>query len=350
MTLGNISGLALLLALVLQLEGCYYLQAARGQLELLQHRRPIVEVIDDVETSPQLRERLHLVGDARQFAVDVLLLPDNDSYGSYVDLGRDYVVWNVVAAPEFSLQPKQWCYPVAGCVAYRGYFSEASAKRLAAKLEAKGFDVMVGGVPAYSTLGRFADPVLNTMMRWSDDELVATLFHELAHQKVYVKDDSQFNESFSTVVAETGIERWRKNRGEFAEPGRRAGKLAEYNALRATAIAARGKLEALYASGLGETAMRHRKQEILSELASDLARLADDPELPDRMFGGRLNNARLGLLTVYSGRVSAFNMLLKTCQYGLSCFYEKVETLADMSKASRDERLDLLAAGEYPDI
>jgi predicted aminopeptidase len=239
-----------------------------------------------------------------------LSLPDNDSYRSYADLERDFVVWNVVAAPEFSLEPKQWCYPVAGCVAYRGYFAEESARKMASKLESQGFDVMVGGVPAYSTLGRFADPVLNTMMHWSDDDLVATLFHELAHQVVYVKDDSQFNESFATTVAQTGLERWREYRGEGGLPeswhGRRRVS-AEFVAL---AISARENLETLYASGLDESAMRERKQAILQDLANDAKNIADRQDAVANPFAGTLNNARLALISVYEGRVTAFESLL----------------------------------------
>jgi predicted aminopeptidase len=280
--------IAVLIASALLLEGCYYFQAARGQMELLHRRQPIDELVTDNSIPLELRERLVLVNDARQFAVDALSLPDNDSYRSYADLERDFVVWNVVAAPEFSLEPKQWCYPVAGCVAYRGYFAEESARKLASKLESQGFDVMVGGVSAYSTLGRFADPVLNTMMRWNDDDLVETLFHELAHQLVYVKDDSQFNESFATTVAQTGLERWREHDGEggLSESWqRRRRESAEFVAL---AISAREELETLYASGLDESTMREQKQEILHDLANDTKIIADRQDAVANPFGGTL--------------------------------------------------------------
>ena len=149
----------------------------------------------------------------RDFASHELALPDNGSYRSYADVGRPYVVWNVVAAPEFSVEPKRWCYPVVGCVAYRGYFVEDRARRFAAGLPAKGFDVMVGGVAAYSTLGHFDDPILNTMMGWNDVELAAIIFHELTHQLLYVPNDASFNEALATTVEDEGVRRWLKQQG-----------------------------------------------------------------------------------------------------------------------------------------
>lgn len=332
--------IAMLLVAVLLLEGCYYFQAARGQLDLMHRRRPINEVITDSSTPAELRERLSLVNDARQFAIDTLLLPDNESYRSYADLERDFVVWNVVAAAEFSIDPKQWCYPVAGCVAYRGYFAEESARKLAAKLEAQGYDVMVGGVPAYSTLGRFADPVLNTMMRWSDDDLVAMLFHELAHQVVYVKDDSQFNESFATTVADTGLARWHKHRGYGEQTGVRQERRIASEAMLALAVSTRQELESLYASGLDPTMMRDRKQDLLHNLVTEAGRLTDSSETAGNPFVGTLNNARLALISVYEGRVAAFETLLQKCNDDLGCFYREAASLAEIDKAKRDAQLD----------
>src|SRR5438876_7211762 len=193
------------------LSGCatpYLLQAASGEWQLLHRRVPIDSLLADPRTPPALRGHLEEVRAAREFASRELHLPDNASYRSYADIGRPYVVWNVVAAPEFSAEPKRWCFPVAGCVAYRGYFHERRAREFAAALAVRGFDVAVDGVPAYSTLGRFADPVLSSMLRYGDDELAATIFHELAHQLLYVRDDSQFNEAFASTVEDEGLERW----------------------------------------------------------------------------------------------------------------------------------------------
>ncbi len=200
---------ALIVALIAASSGgCYLLQSVQGQLSLMSKREPITRVIDQPSTPPTLRAQLEAVSSIRDFASRELGLPDNGSYRSYADVGRRYVVWNVVAAPEFSVDAKEWCYPIVGCVAYRGYFVEARARRFAARLGGRGFDVMVGGVAAYSTLGHFNDPVLNTMMGWNDVELASIIFHELTHQLLYVPNDSSFNEALATTVEEEGVRRW----------------------------------------------------------------------------------------------------------------------------------------------
>ena len=179
----------------------------------LSKREPIGRVIDDPSTPPALRAKLQEVTEIRDFASRDLSLPDNGSYRSYADVGRPYVVWNVVAAPEFSLNPRRWCYPIVGCVAYRGYFHETKARSYAAKLRGEGLDVSVGGVAAYSTLGHFSDPILNTMMGWDDVELASIVFHELTHQLLYARNDSSFNEALATTVEEEGVRRWLLHQG-----------------------------------------------------------------------------------------------------------------------------------------
>ncbi len=339
---------ALLLVSLIVLEGCYYVQAARGQFDLMRRRRPVEEVIADATSSEHLRQRLIVVRDARQFAIDELLLPDNGSYRNYADLERDYVVWNVIAAPEFSLDPKLWCYPVAGCVAYRGYFSEASARKLADDLALQGFDVLVGGVAAYSTLGRFADPVLNTMMRWDDTDLVATLFHELAHQKLYIKGDTGFNESFATTVADAGLRRWLAARGKPDELDARDKRRVQYEAVLQLAVTARGKLEALYASELDTVAMRDAKRQVFEALERDAVRYDGSSNGVHSWFGGALNNALLVSLGLYEGRVAAFKAILNDCADDLSCFYVRAAKLADMKSHDRDAELDRIAARSGP--
>jgi predicted aminopeptidase len=338
----------LLLVSLMVLEGCYYVQAARGQFDLMKRRRPVEEVIADASSPEQLRERLVMVREARQFAVDELLLPDNDSYRSYADLERDYVVWNVIAAPEFSLDPTLWCYPVAGCVAYRGYFAEASARELADDLASQGFDVLVGGVSAYSTLGRFADPVLNTMMRWDDTDLVATLFHELAHQKLYVKDDAGFNESFATTVADAGLQRWLSRQGESEELVERDRRRADYEAVLQLAMAARQKLETLYASGLDREAMRAEKRVIFEALAGDAGKYEGKANAAGNWLGGKLNNAHLVSIGLYEGQVAAFQAILNDCADNLSCFYARAGKLAEMKSDQRGAELDRLAERREP--
>jgi len=322
----------LFLLLILQTEGCYYMQAARGHINVMNRRRPVDEVIQDVDSPDALKERLGVVKEAREFSISELQLPDNESYRTYADLERDFVVWNVFAAPEFSLQAKTWCYPVAGCVGYRGYFSKEDAERRAEKLKRDEFDVVVGGVSAYSTLGRFSDPVLNTMMRWSDLELVAVLFHELAHQQLYVKDDSEFNESFASAVEEIGVERWLGSRGEMD-------RLQEYRSSREFrrqlmkhVQSARDDLENLYQSEAGENEKRRLKQAILDELREAVGREVNGN---DRRSPGwlrsPLNNASLIPLSLYQGRLDEFRDLLAACDGDLRCFYERAEALAEQS-------------------
>jgi len=312
------------------LSGCYYVQAARGQLELLRAREPIAEVVTADDTSPELARRLQVIEAARAFSVESLDLPDNDSYRSYADVGRDYVVWNVFAAPEFSLDPKRWCYPVAGCVAYRGYFDESKARDKAAELAARGFDVAVAGVPAYSTLGRFDDPVLNTMLRWDDVDLVAMLFHELAHQELYVKGDTGFNESFATFVEQIGIERWLSARGQAAE-------LEDYRARRQLrsrlmdiVTAAHPGLQELYASSLAAHEMRREKLLRFDQLAAALRAeiTSSGGQVPAWLEGG-LNNARLASLTLYESRLPEFRELYRACDEDLGCFYAAARRHAD---------------------
>ena len=177
-------------------------------------------MLADPKATPELKKRLESVRAAREFAARELGLPNNKSYTSYVDLKREYVVWSVVATPEFSVAPREWCFPIVGCVEYRGYFKEAKAEEFAATLRTQGFDAMVGGVPAYSTLGKFNDPILSTMLGYGDDELASILFHELSHQVVYIPDDSSFNEAFAVTVEREGLARWLKYRGREADLGK----------------------------------------------------------------------------------------------------------------------------------
>jgi predicted aminopeptidase len=335
-----VASLVLVFAL---LEGCYYMQAFSGQMEVLRKRRPVAEVIADDSTDEDLRERLKMVQDARQFAVDELLLPENGSYRSYTDLERDFVVWNVFAAPEFSLTPRQWCYPVAGCVAYRGYFAKEKATGKARKLEKDGYDVFVGGVTAYSTLGRFDDPVLNTMMNWSDTNLVQTLFHELAHQKLYVSGDTAFNESFATAVAGVGIERWRLHNNLQQEPEEEDRTDALVEAVQQRAARTRKDLEAVYSSDMDVAEMRSRKKEILDALSEDAQAMIDVSGLPvQNWLTPPLNNARLASSGVYESNLPAFRILLDDCANDLACFYEKSSELAELDFDQRQEQLTRL--------
>jgi predicted aminopeptidase len=320
-----------LLFLCVPLTGCYYMQAASGQWEVMRKREPIDEVIEDTKTSPELAARLRLLDEARDFSVEILGLPNNKSYRTYADLERDYVVWNVFAAPEFSLTPKQWCFPVAGCVSYRGYFSKDDALRASKRLSDDGFDVAVGGVAAYSTLGKFNDPILSTMMRWDDIDLIAVLFHELAHQVVYVKDDSAFNESFATAVAEIGVKLWLEICGEEEKMADYiAGRELQQSLLGLVAVA-RSDLEAVYTSDIDVMAMRAQKRERLQILAEDVAaRIQRSGRDGSGWLSGELNNARLISMVLYEGRLPLFRALYSKCEKNLQCFYAAAKKLGAM--------------------
>jgi len=321
------------------LGGCYLLESARGQLELNRARVPIAQLVAAPSTPAPLRARLELVGRLRDFASHELGLPDNQSYRSYADIGRPFVVWNVFAAPEFSVAPKTWCFPVAGCVAYRGYFREARARDFALGLELKGFDVAVDGVPAYSTLGHFADPVLSTMIGWDETELAGLLFHELAHQRLYVAGDTAFNEAFASVVEEEGVRRWLAAAGRPAELAgfeAREGRFARVVALLA---AGRERLRRLYAEPLPAAAMRERKVAELEAIRAEFR--AAGPALAGyaRLFGADLNNATLASVGAYQDCAPGFRAELAAAGGDLVRFYAAVRALAKRPVAERHARL-----------
>lgn len=338
MALYRIARLLTIAAAALPLTGCYLMQAAGGQMAIAAKREPIAKVLADSGTPAALRARLEYVAAARDFASRELGLPDNDSYRSYADLGRPYVVWNVFAAPEFSVEPRRWCFPIAGCVVYRGYFNEEAAQRYARRLRRRGDDAAVGGVAAYSTLGHFKDPVLNTMLGWSDAQLAATLFHELAHQVVYVPGDSEFNESFATVVEEAGLERWlaaRQRAQDLATWREQRERQSQFIGL---LLAARSKLHELYASALPDDEKRSRKQYEFGELKLDYARLRQQwngYSGYDRWFDRTLSNAHLVSAATYYGCVPGLQRLLSEAGGDLQRFYGEAKRLARLSKDAR---------------
>jgi predicted aminopeptidase len=290
-----------------------------------------------------VHEHLTQVRAAREFASRELGLPDNDSYRSYADIGRPYVVWNVVAAPEFSVEPHRWCFPVAGCVAYRGYFHEQSARDFALSMESQGFDVAVGGVPAYSTLGKFADPVLSSMLRYGDDELAATIFHELAHQLLYVRDDSEFNEAFATTVEDAGLERWLAHQGAAARMQAFRDEQRREQEFVALFAATRARLKQLYASGLPREEMAVKKAEIFAQLVSDIRareRLAGVTyPLYEQWISAGLNNAHLASVATYYDCVPGFTRLLEQEDNDLPRFYAAARELAQLPREERHARL-----------
>jgi predicted aminopeptidase len=325
------------------------MHAATGQWHVLHARVPIEKLLTDPSTPPELRARLTEVRAARDFASQELGLPDNKSYRTYADIHRPYVVWNVVAAPEFSLKPQRWCFPVAGCVAYRGYFQEHKARDFALELETRGFDVTVNGVPAYSTLGKFDDPVLSSMMRYGDDVLAATIFHELAHQLLYVRDDSAFNEAFATTVEDAGLERWLAHQGEPRRMQNFRAEQADEQAFVDMLSHYRAELVILYASGVPPVQMRAQKAAILQRLAAEIRALertegTGSPYYESWLARG-LNNARLASVATYFDCVPGFRRLLDESGGDLRRFYAAARELSREPRATRHARL-CTSAGE----
>jgi predicted aminopeptidase len=308
-------------ALALVLSGCatlsYYGQAIGGHLDVMAAARPVDAWLADPATPAELRQRLELAERIRTFASRELGLPNNGSYRSYAALGRRYVVWNVFAAPAFSVEPRKECFPLTGCVGYRGFFSESDARRTAERLKAEGNDVYVGGVPAYSTLGWFDDPLLSTFINYPESQLARLIFHELAHQMVYKPSDTTFNESFAVTVEEEGVRRWLQAQGEGAELEAFRAAQARRQRFAERVKETREKLAAAYAEGGGNAALLARKKEIWEALRADYPGIV--PQEP--------NNAFLGSVALYNELVPEFEALLRQSP-SLEAFYAKVRELA----------------------
>jgi predicted aminopeptidase len=323
--------------------GCaapYYWQAIGGQIELLRKREPIEEVIADPTIDPKLKTTLARVETMRRFAVDELLLPSNDSYTTYVALDRAYVVWNVVATPEFSVDPRRWCFPFAGCVAYRGYFDKGGADRFAAKLAEDGLDTYSGGSTAYSTLGYFDDPVLSTMVAGGDQYVASLLFHELAHQRLYVKSDSEFSEAFAMVVEEVGTERWLSVHGTAADLQRYRTRRHRREQFGELVSAQQARLRALYATGAPPEQLRADKQRAFETLRREYEALKTTwggSTDYDAWFAQPLNNAALASVATYTRWLPAMRARLDAV--GLRAFYADAAAIAELDAAQRAERL-----------
>ena len=329
----------------MSLSGCatlgWYGQAARGQLEIMSKRQDIAGLIEHPDTDPALAERLELALEIRAFAAAELDLPDSRSYTRFADLGREAAVWNVIATPRFDMTPKTWCYPLVGCLAYRGFFRQARAEALAERLREEGYNAGVFPVSAYSTLGWFADPVLNTMLNRSDARLAALIFHELAHEKLFVRGDTQFSEGYAVAVERIGVERWLESRGEVEalESWRRDEALQARFTERL--LATRDALIEIYASGHSEAEMLADREHAFGQLRASLEEL--DRAAGDRRFsrwGEReLNNSHLALVATYEASVSGFLQLYKDCEQDLACFHARSAELAESDEATRREVL-----------
>lgn len=342
-------GVILLLLAACCLGGCssvgYYGQAVAGEVSLLVHRRSIDKVIADPATSPALRHKLEVAKAVRRYAGD-LGLTVGMSYSTYEDIGRSSVVWNVFASPQFSLTPRLFCYPIAGCVSYRGYFSKAAAQRFASQLREQGLDVYVGGVAAYSTLGWFNDPILSTFVNRSDADLAALLFHELAHKTLYVKGDTRFNESYANTVEQVALKRWLVSLGKpkayAAYEAERDREQQVIDLIEATNT----QLKALYASDVTPDEMRRAKQ-------ADIERLRERYYELRATWGGHddfatwmktdINNAKLGSIATYNDWVSGFKTLLAHQGGNLRKFLASVKVLANEPRAQRDTKLAALS-------
>ncbi len=337
------------------LAGCadtrYYWQSVSGHLQLMQASRPVEAWLADPQVPAALRQRLELARRMRAFAVTELALPDNASYHRYADLQRKAVVWNVVAAPPFSLTLKNWCFPVLGCVSYRGYFDEAEARRLAAQLQSEGLEVSVYGVPAYSTLGWMnwagGDPLLNTFIHYPEGELARLLFHELAHQVLYARDDTMFNESFATAVERLGGALWLQREASAEARAQYADLDTRRRAFRALTLATRSRLQQLYAQsgGLPDAEMRARKHSVMQAFRDDYAQLK-------QQWGGfagydawvaNANNASLGAQAAYDELVPQFEALFAREGRNWGAFYHAVQRIADLPSGERQQVLKSLS-------
>ncbi len=334
--------------LALGLTGCaelaYYRQSALGQMDIVSRRQAIDDLLADDSRNTELRARLTRVGEIRGFARRVLALPAAGSFTYYADLGRDYALMALYAAPEFSVELKTWCYPVAGCVAYRGYFDRAMLAREAGRLRAAGYDVFVAPVPAYSTLGWFDDPLLNTVIDWPDAQLAGLIFHELAHARVYVPGDTAFNESFATAVEQAGVELWLAHRGDDAGLAVYRRARQRQAGLAQLAQRSRARLQRLYASDLPPAAMRAAKRRILEDSRHALQALWGGQRVPETDRQALTNNAGLGSLAVYHGYVEAFRAMLERLHGDWPAFYAQAERIGALAAPERLLALDPGAA------
>jgi predicted aminopeptidase len=348
---GRLALLALLAVAVTAGAGCssmgYYAQAVQGHLSLMAAARPIDDWLQDPAAPEALRARLAMAREMRAFAATQLGLPDNRSYTAYADLQRPAVVWNVFATPELSLALKTWCYPLFGCAGYRGYFDQAAAQQTADALKAQGYDVNVAPVPAYSTLGWTnwfgGDPLLNTFIHWPEAELARLIFHELAHQVLFVRDDTVFNESFATAVERAGVRRWIAHRGDPAL----AQAYAQYEQRRADFLELlldhRNALSQAFAALPTDEAKRARKREVFAQLQAAYQRTKADEwggfAGYDRFFNRELNTAHLAAVGAYNDLVPAFEALLAREGGDLPRFFAATRDLAALSRAERDAAL-----------
>lgn len=326
--------------------GRYYAQAVVGHAELMLAREPIAEVLQRPATEPELEQRLVTARAIRDFASDQLALPDNDSYRSYVDVGRDQLLWNVTAVPEFSLAPKEWCYPIVGCQSYRGYFRETRARTVEQELETMGYVASVRPVSAYSTLGIFTDPLTSTMLQRDDSGLAELIFHELAHQQVFIGGDTMFNESYANFVGEQGVREYLRSRGEHEVLARWERRRQQAHRFQRLLADTRAELKELYDRQLPPAEMRQHKRTIIRNMEQRFSTelVADTPAMRRfaEWFEQPVTNARLAHVALYQHWHKAFAELYRQHDRDWRAFHAAVEDLADLSKSRRTAQLEEL--------
>lgn len=333
--------------LLFVLQGCgnlsYYSQSVNGHLKLVSAAKPVDRLLRDPSQPATVRHQLELARDIRRFATDRLALPDNKSYRSYVDTGREYVTWAVFAAPEFSLNVRTWCFPVAGCVPYRGYFSKEAALNFAEGVRVEGLDVYVGGVPAYSTLGWFNDPLLNTMFLRGEPYLAGVVFHELSHQRVYVRDDTQFNEAFAVAVEQAGTTEWLLERAEPTELKNYEASQRREEDFLALIADTRNELQRIYGSQENDSAKRAAKADAIKNLRARYkqtkTRRWNGYDGYDQWFDDPINNAKLATVAVYNDLLPAFSRLFEICSGDYEKFYRAVERIGKLDQQRRVKAL-----------
>lgn len=317
----------------------YYVQTVSGHVALMHGREDIADLVADEATPADLRRQLTLVTEAVDYAAAELALPDNGSYRDYVDVGRPFVAWNVVATPPLSMDPVEWCFAVVGCISYRGYFDRDEAIAYAESLAAEGYDVSVSGARAYSTLGFFRDPVPSTIIFDADYDLVGTIFHELAHQRVYVAGDSTFNESYAVAVEREAIAQWLDHNGDAALTREYRTAFERQQQFLVLLLETRADLVALYASDLSDEETLARKAARFGQLRADYERLKRQwggYSGYDGWFASETNNARLALVATYNAGVAAFNGLFAANGGDWAAFHAAVEAIADLPPAERE--------------
>lgn len=328
------------------MSGCasidYYAQSIQGQFELLNKQEPIEIILKDENLPTKLRKKLNIVLELRDFSIKQLKLPDNNSYLSYADLERNFVIWNIFATEEFSLTPLKWCYLIVGCLDYRGYFNESDAHKHSLKLKEAGYDTYLGGVSAYSTLGWFDDPVLNTMLRWSNIQLAKVMFHELAHQQLYIKNDTEFNEAYAETIAYIGVKKWLKHNAdeqqyvEYEQSQEHEKKfillIMKYKAL----------LAELYNSDKSTNLKRQHKQSLFNAMSDEYKALSQHwaRNVYANWFSSELNNAKLAAIVTYRKHVPALLYIYEQLGSDLMKFYAFSTALSNCDAIKRNEILE----------